>query len=58
MASVLFAGQSLSLIVLPLMLFHQLQLIVCAALARRLASQPVLRGPDTAFDLLPQRGPR
>jgi solute carrier family 10 (sodium/bile acid cotransporter), member 7 len=35
MASVLFAGQSLGLVVLPLMLFHQLQLMVCAALARR-----------------------
>ena len=37
MASVLFAGQSLGLVVLPLMLFHQLQLMVCAALARRYA---------------------
>ncbi len=39
MASVLFAGQSLGLIVLPLMLFHQIQLMVCAALARRYAEQ-------------------
>jgi sodium/bile acid cotransporter 7 len=38
MASVLFAGGSVGLIVLPLMLFHQLQLMVCAALARRYAS--------------------
>jgi sodium/bile acid cotransporter 7 len=37
MASVLFAGQSVGLIVLPLMLFHQLQLLVCAVLARRYA---------------------
>jgi sodium/bile acid cotransporter 7 len=37
MASVLFAGSSVGLIVLPLMLFHQLQLMVCAALARRYA---------------------
>jgi sodium/bile acid cotransporter 7 len=35
MASVLFASQPVALIVLPLMLFHQLQLMVCAALARR-----------------------
>jgi len=35
MASVLFAGPSLGLAVLPLMLFHQVQLMVCAALARR-----------------------
>jgi solute carrier family 10 (sodium/bile acid cotransporter), member 7 len=40
MASVLFAGQSLGLIVLPLMLFHQLQLVVCAALARRWGREP------------------
>ncbi|MFC0432995.1 bile acid:sodium symporter family protein [Kutzneria buriramensis] len=37
MASVLFAGQSVGLIVLPLMLFHQIQLMVCAWLAQRLA---------------------
>ena len=40
MASVLFAGQSVGLIVLPLMLFHQLQLMACAALARRYAVEP------------------
>ncbi|QEH79400.1 bile acid:sodium symporter [Sphingomonas sp. C8-2] len=34
MATVLFSGPQLGLIVLPLMLFHQLQLIVCAILAR------------------------
>lgn len=37
MASVLLAGQSLGLIVLPLMLFHQIQLMACAALAKRYA---------------------
>ena len=37
MASVLFAGQSVGLIVLPLMLFHQIQLMVCAWLAQRYA---------------------
>lgn len=35
MANILFAGHSVSLIVLPLMLFHQAQLIICATLARR-----------------------
>jgi sodium/bile acid cotransporter 7 len=40
MASVMFAGPQLSLIVLPLMLFHQIQLIVCAVLARRYAQRP------------------
>jgi len=35
MAAVLFVGQPLGLLVLPLMLFHQIQLIVCAWLAGR-----------------------
>ena len=39
MASILFAGQSVGLIVLPLMLFHQIQLMVCATLARRWAAR-------------------
>lgn len=40
MATVLFAGQPIGLIVLPLMLFHQIQLLVCAWLANRYASRP------------------
>ncbi|MDR3515721.1 MAG: bile acid:sodium symporter [Azospirillaceae bacterium] len=36
-ASVLFPAASVGLIVLPLMLFHQIQLMACAALARRYA---------------------
>jgi sodium/bile acid cotransporter 7 len=40
MASVLFAGQPLGLVVLPLMIFHQIQLMACAALARHYASAP------------------
>ena len=39
MAQVLFAGQSLGLLLLPLMLFHQIQLMVCAALAARFAKR-------------------
>ncbi|MEV4192185.1 bile acid:sodium symporter family protein [Streptomyces toxytricini] len=39
MASVLFGAQA-SLAVLPLMLFHQMQLMVCAVLARRRAWDP------------------
>lgn len=35
MATVLLAGQSIGLAVMPLMLFHQMQLMACAALARR-----------------------
>lgn len=37
MAAVLFAGAPIGLIVLPLMIFHQVQLITCAALAQRWA---------------------
>ncbi|HVX81997.1 MAG: bile acid:sodium symporter family protein [Devosia sp.] len=40
MANILFAGQAVSLIVLPLMLFHQAQLMACAAIARRYARRP------------------
>ena len=39
MAGVLFAGPDLGMILLPTMLFHQMQLMVCAVLARRWASQ-------------------
>jgi sodium/bile acid cotransporter 7 len=37
MANVIFAGQSIGAIVLPIMLFHQIQLMVCAYLAQRFA---------------------
>jgi solute carrier family 10 (sodium/bile acid cotransporter), member 7 len=37
MANALFAGASIGLVVLPLMIFHQLQLMACATLARRYA---------------------
>jgi solute carrier family 10 (sodium/bile acid cotransporter), member 7 len=49
MASVLFAGQSLGLVVLPLMLFHQIQLMVCAALARRYGAQARTPNPAAAM---------
>lgn len=39
MANVLFAGHAVGAIVLPLMLFHQVQLMVCAVLAQRYARQ-------------------
>ena len=52
MATVLFAGGNVGLIVLPLMLFHQIQLITCAALARRWARtappEPVTAEPAAA----------
>jgi len=37
MARVLFAGPDMGAVVLPLMVFHQMQLFACAALARRYA---------------------
>ncbi|MGW0840555.1 bile acid:sodium symporter family protein [Streptomyces sp. NPDC002787] len=40
MASVLFGAEA-SLAVLPLMLFHQMQLMVCAVIAKRRAHDPV-----------------
>ncbi|MEU6982393.1 bile acid:sodium symporter family protein [Streptomyces sp. NPDC046324] len=46
MASVLFGPQA-SLAVLPLMLFHQLQLMVCAVIAKRRARDPE-RAPEAA----------
>ena len=42
-AAILIAGHPLGLIVLPIMLFHQLQLMVCAAMARRYAAGRVVR---------------
>jgi solute carrier family 10 (sodium/bile acid cotransporter), member 7 len=41
MANVLFSSAIVGLIILPLMIFHQLQLIACAYLARRYADRPV-----------------
>jgi sodium/bile acid cotransporter 7 len=37
--NVLFPAQAVGMIILPLMLFHQIQLMVCATLARRHLSQ-------------------
>ena len=39
MARVLFAGHALGAVVLPIMLFHQMQLMVCAVLAQRYAAR-------------------
>ncbi|MBZ9791513.1 bile acid:sodium symporter [Rhizobium sp. 3T7] len=43
MASVIFAGQSVGAIVLPLMLFHQIQLMVCAVIAQKYAAKAAHR---------------
>lgn len=48
MANILFTGQAMGLIVLPLMLFHQAQLFACATLAQRYA-----RRPEPAAQLTP-----
>jgi sodium/bile acid cotransporter 7 len=39
MAGALFPASQVGLLILPLMLFHQIQLIVCAMIARHLASE-------------------
>jgi sodium/bile acid cotransporter 7 len=41
-ASVLFAGPALGVIVLPIMIYHPMQLVVCAWLARRYARRPMV----------------
>jgi len=48
MAKVLFATAVVGTMVLPLMVFHQLQLMVCAALARRYAARPEAAAADAA----------
>ncbi|MFN3769839.1 MAG: bile acid:sodium symporter family protein [Ectopseudomonas guguanensis] len=50
MAQVLFAGSSIGVLILPLMLFHQIQLMVCAVLAQRYARRPEVEAiePRTA----------
>jgi sodium/bile acid cotransporter 7 len=47
MANVLFAPHIVGVMVLPLMLFHQMQLMVCAVLAQRYARRPQVQ-PDAA----------
>jgi sodium/bile acid cotransporter 7 len=39
MAKVLFAPSALGMVILPVMLFHQIQLMVCAILAARWAQR-------------------
>lgn len=66
MAKVLFAGQAVGAILLPLMLFHQIQLMICAMLAQRWSTQaqPAARqavgsrigGPGAPLPPLPPRG--
>jgi solute carrier family 10 (sodium/bile acid cotransporter), member 7 len=44
MANVLFPGAVAGLVILPVMIFHQLQLMACAYLARRYAERPAEGG--------------
>ncbi len=54
MANVIFAGQDIGGIVLPLMLFHQIQLIACAQIARRYARRPLPADDAALIDALPE----
>jgi solute carrier family 10 (sodium/bile acid cotransporter), member 7 len=48
MAGAIFAGQSIGAIVLPLMLFHQIQLMVCAVIAQKYAARRLIEQPVPA----------
>lgn len=45
MAGILFPAATVGLVVLPLMLFHQIQLFACAFLAQRYAARPAEEAP-------------
>src|SRR5580658_8879746 len=49
MATVLLASQPAGLVVLPLMLFHQIQLMACAAMARRYAGRAEAASPSSVL---------
>jgi solute carrier family 10 (sodium/bile acid cotransporter), member 7 len=55
MATVLFPAHSVGLIVLPLMLFHQAQLMICAVLARRWAAGAATSEPAAVAQPAPDR---
>ncbi|MDQ0471544.1 bile acid:sodium symporter family protein [Labrys wisconsinensis] len=57
MANILFAGQPLGLIVLPLMLFHQAQLFACATLAQRYARRAAATSSPATHGARPANGP-
>ncbi|MGF6730642.1 sodium/bile acid cotransporter 7 [Paraburkholderia youngii] len=48
MAKVIFASHAVGAVVLPLMLFHQIQLMVCAALAQRWGARDLSGESDAA----------
>lgn len=51
MASAIFAGQSIGAIVLPIMLFHQIQLMACAVIAQNYARKAKEKTEGTAVEL-------
>ncbi|WP_353235228.1 bile acid:sodium symporter family protein [Diaphorobacter ruginosibacter] len=55
MAKVIFPSADAGLIVLPLMIFHQLQLMVCAVLAQRYARRPGLAAGGGSDGAAPAR---
>jgi sodium/bile acid cotransporter 7 len=48
MAKVIFASHGAGAVILPLMVFHQIQLMVCAALAQRWAHRAEFAAPASA----------
>ena len=46
MAGVLFPAAQVGVVLLPLMLFHQIQLIACAVIARRYAGRSEVQATD------------
>ena len=48
MANILFPASLVGVVILPIMLFHQLQLLVCATLAQRYAERPETGEPQTS----------
>jgi solute carrier family 10 (sodium/bile acid cotransporter), member 7 len=50
MATVLFAGPTVGVVLLPIMIFHQMQLMVCAVLAKRYGRDPVVQATTVAAE--------
>lgn len=52
MAQILFSGQPLGMIVLPIMIFHQIQLMVCGVIANYWSKkhEPVVSKDKTALE--------
>jgi sodium/bile acid cotransporter 7 len=48
MAGVLFPGDALGLVLLPIMVFHQIQLMVVAVIAQRYSERPGMPGETRA----------